>query len=245
MACQGNRTARRRIQEFNARLLAEITAGHAVVVLQNLGLDWIPVWHYAIAIGYDLERGLLVLRSGRASREEVSLNPFDRTWARGGRWAMLALAPGDLPATVDAGAYVLAATRLEKSEAASAKIAYEAVLRRQPDHYMALMGLGNVAYEGGDLAGAAAAFRAASRVRPDSVAAFNNLSQALFESGQYAEALDMARVAVSLGGPLLATASRTRDEIAAAIAQGNPSRQSASASAVSRRAARGDAGRRQ
>lgn len=26
-------------------LLEEITAGHPVVVLQNLGLQWIPSWH--------------------------------------------------------------------------------------------------------------------------------------------------------------------------------------------------------
>ena len=38
-------------------LLAEIAAGHPVLVLQNLGLNWLPRWHYAVAIGYDdLER---------------------------------------------------------------------------------------------------------------------------------------------------------------------------------------------
>ena len=49
-----------------ADLLQEVAAGHPVIVLQNLGLEWIPVWHYSVVIGYDLSRGQLVLRSGLA-----------------------------------------------------------------------------------------------------------------------------------------------------------------------------------
>ena len=33
-------------------LTAELVAGHPVVVFQNLGFGWFPVWHYAVAIGY-------------------------------------------------------------------------------------------------------------------------------------------------------------------------------------------------
>jgi hypothetical protein len=32
-------------------LLTEVAAGNPVVVLQNLGLSWYPVWHYAVVIG--------------------------------------------------------------------------------------------------------------------------------------------------------------------------------------------------
>ena len=37
-------------------LLEELEAGNPVLVLLNLGLSWIPSWHYAVAIGYDLDR---------------------------------------------------------------------------------------------------------------------------------------------------------------------------------------------
>ena len=40
-----------------ADLVAELAAGHPVLVFQNLGLGWFPVWHYAVAVGYDLEAG--------------------------------------------------------------------------------------------------------------------------------------------------------------------------------------------
>ena len=42
-------------------LLREIAAGHPVIVLQNLGLSWIPVWHYAVVIGYDLDAEMVIL----------------------------------------------------------------------------------------------------------------------------------------------------------------------------------------
>jgi hypothetical protein len=34
-------------------MFEEVAAGHPVIVLQNLGLSWYPVWHYAVVVGYD------------------------------------------------------------------------------------------------------------------------------------------------------------------------------------------------
>ncbi len=78
-------------------LLREIAAGNPVVVLQNLALDWAPQWHYAVAIGYDLDAREIVLRSGVTRRLAMTLDTFERTWARSGHWAMLAL-PARAPA---------------------------------------------------------------------------------------------------------------------------------------------------
>ena len=38
-------------------LLAELAAGNPVIVFQNLGLGFVPRWHYAVAFGYDLAAG--------------------------------------------------------------------------------------------------------------------------------------------------------------------------------------------
>ncbi|MDX1425912.1 MAG: PA2778 family cysteine peptidase, partial [Kiloniellales bacterium] len=46
-------------------MMAEIAAGHPVLVFQNLSLSWYPQWHYAVAVGYDLGRREITLRSGR------------------------------------------------------------------------------------------------------------------------------------------------------------------------------------
>ena len=66
-------------------LLAELAAGHPVLVFQNLGLHWIPRWHFAVAVGYDLDAGAIVLRSGTRARHTTSLRTFELTWARGER----------------------------------------------------------------------------------------------------------------------------------------------------------------
>jgi hypothetical protein len=46
-------------------MMREVAAGHPVIVLQNLGLSWYPRWHYAVLIGYDMEKRIMILRSGR------------------------------------------------------------------------------------------------------------------------------------------------------------------------------------
>ena len=51
-------------------LLAQLAAGHPVLVLQKTGAGPWPGWHYAVVIGYDASRDRLLLRSGteRGSR---------------------------------------------------------------------------------------------------------------------------------------------------------------------------------
>jgi tetratricopeptide (TPR) repeat protein len=195
-------------------LLAEIAAGNPAVVLQNLAFDWVPAWHYAVAIGYDLKGQRLVLRSGTERRLEMPLSTFERTWERGGYWAMLALPPGRFPVSVGAADYLSAVTRLERSgPPESAQAAYQRALERWPDQFTALMGVGNTAYRSGDFEGAERAFRRAALVYPQSAAAHNNLAQTLADLDRYEEALNEARVAVGLGGPLADTSIRTLDAI--------------------------------
>jgi len=195
-------------------LFAEIAAGNPAVVLQNLALDWAPAWHYAVAIGYDLPAQRIVLRSGTERRLEMPLATFERTWQRGGYWAMLALPPGRFPASVRAADYLSAVTRLEKAGPPEpAQAAYEAALVRWPDHFTALMGAGNTAHRAGDFEGAERAFRRATVVYPQSAAAHNNLAQTLADLDRYDEALAEARQAVGLGGPLEDTSIRTLDAI--------------------------------
>jgi tetratricopeptide (TPR) repeat protein len=195
-------------------LLAEIAAGNPVIVLQNLALDWYPAWHYAVAIGYDLRAQRIALRSGTERRLQMPLDTFEHTWRRSGYWAMLALPPRRLPASVAVGDYLNAVARLEKiGRAAAAREAYESALERWPDDLTALIGLGNTAHRDGDLEAAEQAFRRAILVHPRSAAAHNNLAQTLEELDRHDEALAEAREAVGLGGPLEDVSMRTLDAI--------------------------------
>jgi predicted Zn-dependent protease len=194
-------------------LLRELAAGTPVVVLQNLALDWWPQWHYAVAIGYDLDRREVVLRSGVTRRLTLSLDTFEHTWARSGHWAMAALPPDRLPATAVEATYLVAVAALEQLAPAAARRGYESALARWPGSVVARLGLGNASYALGDLPGAAAAYLRATLDHPEAADAWNNLAQALHESGSRAQALAAARRAVALGGPRLPAYRETLDGI--------------------------------
>lgn len=194
-------------------LLREIAAGNPPIVLQNLALDWAPQWHYAVAIGYDRGARTIVLRSGKTRRLAMALDAFERTWVRGGRWAMLALPPERLPATASESSYLAAAAALERVAPATARRAYEAALERWPSSAAARIGQGNAAYALRDLEGAAAAYARATQEHPQAADAWNNLAQVLHELGRRDEALAAARRAVELGGPRAAAYRETLEEI--------------------------------
>ncbi len=198
-------------------LIREIAAGHPVIVLQNLGLSWIPVWHYAVAIGYDTPADELILHSGTAARKRTPLRLFENTWARAEDWGLLVLKPAELPATAVEGRFVEAVLGLEKAKQPAAAVdGYRAALNRWPENLAAVMGLGNSYYALGDLKNSEAAFRGAVALHPVSGAAWNNLADVLLRQGQKSEALDAARKAIVLGGPGQESFQKTLEEIQAA-----------------------------
>ncbi len=195
-------------------MLAEVANGHPVIVLQNLALSWYPMWHYAVVVGYDIERKEIILRSGLEQRQVLPLTTFEHTWARSEHWAMLALPPGQMPRTATETAYVAAAVEFENgAPPRDAAVAYDAALKRWPHNLAARIGEGNSAYALGDTPRAENAFRQATLDHPDSAIAFNNLAQTLLDQKRYAEALDSANRAVSLGGPEQAVVVGTLQQI--------------------------------
>lgn len=195
-------------------LLMEVAAGTPVIVLQNLAFNWYPLWHYAVVVGYDLPRQEMILRSGREKRQVLEMATFERTWARGGYWAMAALPPGKLPRTATEDAYVASVVALEKNgKTSAANKAYATALHKWPHNLAALIGLGNTFYGLGDLGEAERAFRQATMHHPESAVAFNNLAQVLSDLKHYRPALEAARKAVSLGGAQLETYRETLAQI--------------------------------
>lgn len=182
-------------------VLREVAAGHPVLVFQNLSLPVRPVWHYAVVIGFDRQRNTLVLHSGETERLEMSLFTFERTWARGGHWSMVALPPSQLPASAQPQSFTAAAAALERVQPAAAQAAYQAALTAWPDQRAAWLGWGNTAYTLGHKALAADRFEAAVRQHPGFADAWNNLAQVRMELGQWKASREAAAQAVALGGP--------------------------------------------
>ncbi len=195
-------------------LFAEVASGNPVLVLQNLGLSWIPKWHYAVVVGFDLPRNQIVLRSGLKQRHVIPIHVFERTWRRGNYWATVVMPPDRLPHTAEELPYLQSVVPLERLKRwREAAAAYNAALKRWPKSLPAQLGRGNSLYALGDLHGAEQAFRQAVRDHPDSVPALNNLAQTLADQGRWRQAERVALRAVELGGPLLDASRETLDQI--------------------------------
>ena len=194
-------------------LLKEIAAGHPVIVLQNLGFSWIPRWHYAVVIGYDLNAGVITLHSGVTHQKKTSLRAFKNTWARSDYWGLAILPPDRLPASADETMYVLAIVGLEKARQWDAAIkGYQTALNHWPNNLSAHIGLSNSLYAQGELKSAETVLRKTTDLFPNEGVAFNNLAQVLWEQGKKQEAIKTARQAVTLGGPFVEQYRQTLDE---------------------------------
>ena len=199
-------------------LLTEVAAGYPVIVLQNLGLSWVPVWHYAVVIGYDADSGVVTLHSGETNSKEISLRVFDNTWSRSSYWGLLTLPPDRLPATASETGYTEAVLGLEKARRWPEAIkGYRTALKKWPSNLNARMGIGNSYYAMGDLPSAEQSFSEATLQFPTEGAAFNNLAQVLFEQGKKKAALTAAEKAVSMGGPLSGVFQETLQEIRSSL----------------------------
>lgn len=197
-------------------VLVELAAGHPVIVLQNLGLSWWPQWHYAVAIGYDLDQGEVVLHSGTDAARRVDLDIFRQTFERAGERALVVLPPKRLPASGDEAVVVEAAAGLERvGRGEAALAAYDALLERWPDSDAARLGRGNALLAEGDLDRAEAAYRQLLENDPRSATAWNNLAHLLMLRDALDPAEEAARQAIGLGGPAAATARLTLREIEA------------------------------
>lgn len=195
-------------------LLKEIAAGNPVIVLQNLGVSWVPAWHYAVVVGYDLDEGLIILHSGTTNQKKTPLRVFENTWARSQYWGLVVLPPCRLPATAKENAYVAAVVGLEKAHQWAAAVeGYRTALNHWPSSLPAHIGLSNSYYAQRDLQAAEKVLRQATVRFPKEGVAFNNLAQVLWEQGKKQEAIEAARQAVSLGGPLVKEYQKTLHEI--------------------------------
>ena len=184
-------------------VLTEVSVDHPVVVLLNVGSMANPVWHYAVISGFDLQRGQLTLHWGTDSPLIMDFAQFERNWKKADYWALLALTPRVLPATIAVDEILEAASALERvGKAKAANEAYQAILAKGPEQLVALFGLGNTFAALGQWRESAQAFEKASLMDPDSRAIWNNLAEVylkLHERHRAAQARKHLRSLTSTG----------------------------------------------
>ncbi|MDR3411652.1 MAG: PA2778 family cysteine peptidase [Formivibrio sp.] len=178
-----------RIPPTISAALAEIASGKPVLFLQNRSFAFAPLWHYAVLVGYDLERREVILRSGPLAREIMSLDTFEHTWARSDYWAVVVTKPDELPDFVSENEAMQQGLALEKGQHLnSAHQLYARMVQRWPDDDPARFGLANTAYALGYGASAEAQWRQLLDSPKPLLPVFYNLGQYLLEQGRRSEA---------------------------------------------------------
>ncbi len=203
-------------QDISA-LLGELRDGRPVLVLQDLGNKLVPKWHYAVVVGYLAENKQFVLRSGDKERHLTSARKFVRTWRRAGYWGVLALRPGEFPASRDADRYVRSGAAFEAiGDIEGAMAGYHAATERWPEHSLAWLGIGNAYYAQGNLDSAESAYERILSMDSDHLIALNNLSHVQIDRGCLKDASVTLGEALSVANPdttIYRTIQETRREI--------------------------------
>jgi hypothetical protein len=173
-----------------------------VLVLQNLLFDWLPKWHYAVVVGYNTRNRTVILRSGTRERRVEGLRGFLRSWQRADYWAVIALRPGQIPATASAAGYVRLTAESEGrvTEAAMNK-AVSVGLNEWSDNADINFAAANNARLLGDVIRAAGLYRRSLQLDPGHLGALNNYSDLLLTESCFAAARTQIETAQQIVDP--------------------------------------------
>jgi tetratricopeptide (TPR) repeat protein len=170
-------------------LLKELNAKHPVITFMNLGLSWYPIYHYALVTGYDLREPSVILHSAGSENKEWSMRKFERNWDQS--WGLVVLPATELSAAADELEHSAAAAGLEAvGRAKEAETVYRNILKRWPESFGALIGMGNLSYGRGDYRASVAYLKKATHFHPLSAVAWHNRATAegAAKAGGYARA---------------------------------------------------------
>jgi tetratricopeptide (TPR) repeat protein len=180
-------------------LLAEVSVGHPVIILQNKAVKYYPVWHYALVIGYDLNRKQIYMHSGLNKNYAVSMSVFEHTWKRSNRWAMAVLPTDVLPNDRNLLNVLQAAVDLEEvGQIEAANQTYQTITKRWPDSLVALMGAANTHLRLGNPESATNFYLRARELKPQRADIYNNLAYSLLGQSCYQSSLSSIQCAISL-----------------------------------------------
>ena len=164
-------------------LITEVAVGNPVIIFENLSLSWAPQWHYALIVGYDLEKQEIIMHSGNSAYKKVDMKDFERSWKLADYWGLAVLPPNQLSETGSEYSHLKSAVGLEQANHfTEAKLAYKAILTRWPQSLVALIGLGNLSYVKKNKKEAIMWLKLAVKFHPESLAAKNNLKLAQNET---------------------------------------------------------------
>ncbi len=165
-------------------LLTEINHNKPTLVLLNLGLENIPVWHYAVVTGFNARKQQLTLHSGKAKATVMSLKRFEKAWRLADYWAISLHPLNHLPTYAKPDIIMRELANFEilgKSELALT--GYKNVLKHWPDQAAAYFAIGNSFYSKGRFVEAIDYYQKAQTLSDNPAPILHNLSLAYRQIG--------------------------------------------------------------
>lgn len=176
-------------KDFHA-LLREISSGNPVLVFQNLSFSWWPQWHYALAVGYDLDSEELILHSGSHAYYRMPFSTFIATWDRTDNWARVMVDSSRLPVTAEPVATISSAYAFEQTGHPELAAGFYALAaERWPDSQPVLTAQANLALSQGENQRAIALFAHLLTFSAEDPALWNNYAYSLLAGGCKEQAL--------------------------------------------------------
>ncbi|GAB3286675.1 PA2778 family cysteine peptidase [Parahaliea aestuarii] len=198
-------------------LTSELAAGNPVLVMQNLGIDALPQWHYAVVVGYHSGERQWLLRSGTERRHTASHTRFLISWQKAAYWAAVTLPPGRLPASATPATVTQALADAERVMGAPTVLpGWEAAVTRWPGQAELLFGAANAQRSAGHKHAASQRFEQLLISDPEHYAGRNNYADLLLALGCPASArtvLAPAQQARGLAPALEAVIAATAGEL--------------------------------
>jgi len=181
-----------------AQLLSLVEENIPVIVLQNNSIAWLPQWHYAVVIGYDLDAGEVILHTGVTEAHRLNFATFERTWQRGTYWLLAMLPPDKTSAQLEPFVYTKASQDLlNTGQPAAGLTALKSATRQWPDYWLAYFLLANHYFSTEPLV-AAAWFDKGLAMAQQEVSYLNNYAVLLSGLGCHNKATELITAALQL-----------------------------------------------
>lgn len=127
-----------------AQLLSLVAEDIPLIVLQNNSIAWLPQWHYAVVIGYDLDKEDVMLHSGVTPNHRLNFATFERTWQRGSHWLLAMLPPEKSSALLEPFLYTKASQDLlSTNQTLAGVVALKTATKQWPEYWLPYFLLGN------------------------------------------------------------------------------------------------------
>ena len=168
-----------------------------VIVFQNLSVQWLPQWHYAVVTGFDKQQQEFIVHTGVTPSHHMSFSLFERTWGRAGYWFLAPLTPQRQSQALVPYIYIKAAyDMLKVGDSKQAEAFLAAATRQWPGQWLSYFLLANH-LAGSDIQAAVHWYEQGYRAGQHQPAYLNNYALALEQSGQPQQARQMLTEALS------------------------------------------------